>query len=111
MLDVSGVEARQMLTTNAENLTLEGKMEEKKEEEVKSKVGTAEREELDRMYGEEIASRQLEIEELAKKLKESTENQVLSTETSKGQIKVTIFLCVLMFDIWPENAKCCAYKH
>lgn len=46
-------------------------------EEVKSKVGRAEEEELKRihMYKEEIAAKQLEMEELAKKLEETTENQ------------------------------------
>ena len=81
--DVSEVEACQMLTTNAENrssVTLEEKMEEEKEEEVKSKIGTAEREDLDRMYEKVIAAKQLEIEELTKKLKEFTESQRLLQE-------------------------------
>ena len=42
--------------------------------EVKSKVGRAEEKELERIH-EEIAAKQLEMEELAKKLKETTENQ------------------------------------
>ena len=91
--DVSEVEAHQVLTTNAENqssVTLGEEMEEEKEEEVKSKVGTAEQEELDRMYEEKIAAKQLEIEELAKKHKESTESQRLLhkyVEEPNGEIE------------------------
>ena len=81
-----------MLTTNAENLSsvaLEEKMEEEKEEEAKSKVSTAEQEELDRMY-EVIAAKQLEIQELAKKFKESTESHRLlqkCIEKTRGEIE------------------------
>ena len=64
-------------------------MEEEGEEEVKRKAGTAEQKEIDRMYEEEIAAKQLEIKELSKKLKESTENQRLlqkHIEETKGVI-------------------------
>lgn len=69
---------------------IEGEIEEEKAEEVRSKVGTAEREELDKMYEEEIAAKQLKIDELAKRLKESTESQRLlqqRMEETKGEIE------------------------
>ena len=66
-----------------------GGSEKEGEEEVRSKVGTAEQEELDTLYEEEIAAKKLEIEELAKKLMESTNSQRLlqkHIEETKAEI-------------------------
>lgn len=67
-----------------------GDTEEEREEEVKSKVGRTEQEELNRLYEEEIAAKQSEIKELSKRLEESTENQRLlqqHIEETKGEIE------------------------